>query len=66
MIPIKMVRPLKNREYTKKEIKIEAIKGNIAIIASEYGTPTFLPHCLHLVGTAGPKQDFLHADIPGL
>ena len=66
MIPIKMVRPLRNKECTKEEIKKETIKGNIAIIAPEYGTPTFLPHCLHLVGTAGPKQDFLHADIPGL
>lgn len=39
--------------------------GIIAIKASEYGTPTTLLQCLHLVGRAGPRHNFLIVDMLG-
>lgn len=31
-----------------------------------YGTPTFLPHALHVAGTAGPRHILRRIEIPGL
>ena len=45
-------------------LTIERMNGSTAM-TDQYGTPTFFPQALHVVGLAGPRQNLRIRETPG-